>query len=485
MNASHKLLSTECLDAMVSSALRMIHEIGIQTNRKDLLEKARGLSGLTVRGDRIYIAAEVAHEVIEQSRVNRLAVRKNRVYTVPEDAHTARPETPIILVSDRATRIVDHHTRELEPLTRADVIAGTKLIDSLAPWWVEGNTCGTPQETIRPLQPIEQYLIGFRYSRNGGSTCILPVPEAARFLFEMREIAEEDFDPEQRDFSVWVPSPLKLEGNELDDLLDSGAEVLSCFVGSMPIMGLTGPVDPVGVYTLSLAETLGGAAILHRSFPDAKVTFRPNPQPMDPRTGIIAFGTPEWNRLELMQREVLAHLGGIVQRMDNLTSACMPDARAQADKMASVALGVAYGFTCFNLFPLCADEAWSHVQLVFDVEYVHTAWQIQKQMTSAQRADDAFNTLAFSVQENELVGAMADTARRLRENYSRSRLPRFSSSSQWIDAGRPDPLADAQAYAWELIEKAHYAPPEDRLRKVLDVYRRACREFGVEPMELD
>jgi trimethylamine:corrinoid methyltransferase-like protein len=241
----------------------------------------------------------------------------------------------------------------------------------------------------------------------------------------------------------------------------------------------------VGVYTLSLAETLGGAAILHRLFPDAWVSFYPHPEPMDPRTGVMAFGTPEWNRLELLQREVLEHLGMTAHRMDILTSACMPDAQAQADKMAALAFGVAHGYTCFNVFPLCADEVWSHVQLVLDVEYVHRAWVTHRRFAGAQRAEDAFDTLATCVQERRMVGETRDTVLHLRENYYRSPLPRVFSSSQWNDAGQPDPLVDAEAYAQELIEKADYAPPEDKLRKLMDIYRKACRESGAEPMELD
>lgn len=480
-----KLMSRECLDAMLSSALRMIQEIGIRTNRKDLLEKARHLSGLTVRENRIYVAPEVAREVIEQSRIDRVTMRRNRICTVPRGVHATRPENSTIDVPDGATLFADHHARELRPLTRSDVIAGTKLIDSLSPCCVEGTTSGTPQDTITPLQPIEQYLIGFRYSRHGGSTRVPLTPEVAKFLFEIREVAEDGFDSGRRDFSVWVPSPLRLEGNELDEMLDSGAQVHSFLVGSMPIMGLTGPVDPVGVYTLSLAETLGGAAILHRLFPDAKVSFYPHPEPMDPRTGVMAFGTPEWNRLELLQKEILEHLGVTAHRMDILTSACMPDAQAQADKMAGVAFGVVHGYTCFNMFPLCADEAWSHVQLILDVEYVHRAWETQKRITGAQRAEDALSTLALCVQENRIVAEMEDTVLHLRENYFRSPLPRVFSSGQWSHAGRPDPVADAEAYAWELIEKADYAPPEDKFRKVMDIYHKACHEFGAEPMEVD
>jgi trimethylamine:corrinoid methyltransferase-like protein len=303
-------------------------------------------------------------------------------------------------------------------------------------------------------------------------------------MFEMREIAE-DFDRKRRHFSVWVPSPLKLEGNDLDELLDSGAEVLSFYVGTMPLMGMTGPVDPVGAYTLSLAETLGGAAILHRTFPEAKVSIWPHPQAMDPRSGLMAFGTLEWNRLDLMKKEILEHLGMLPKYKENLTSACMPDAQAQADKMASIAFGVTHGFTHFNLFPLCADEAWSHAQLVLDVEYVHIAWETQEPTIRVQRAEDAFNTLALSVQESRILGEMEDTILHLRQNYSLSPLPRVFSSGQWNNAGRPDPLSDAEAYAQELIEKADYAPPQDKWRKVLDVYHRACREFGIDPLYFD
>jgi len=449
----------------------MVQEIGIGTSRKDLLERAKGLAGISVHRNRIHIAPEVVNEVIKENQFG-------------EEAPLAPREHPSITVSDYASLFADHRARVLRPLNRSDAITGTKLMDSLTPRWVTGKSCGTPQEAIPPLQPIEQYLIGFRYSRNGGSTKVPITPEVASFMFEIREIAE-DFDRRRRSFSVWVPSPLRLEGNELDELLDSGAQVLSFYVGSMPVMGITGPVDPVGVYTLSLAETLGGAAILHRIFPEATASIYPHPQPMDPHSGLMAFGTPAWNRLELIKKEIFEHLGMPSRSKDNLTSACMPDAQAQAEKMASISLGVAHGFTHFNLFPLCADEAWSHVQLVFDVEYVHAAWETQKSLTEVNRAEDAFHTLANAVQEKRIVGEMEDTILHLREYYSRSLLPRMFNSGQWNTRGRTDPLSDAQAYAQELIDKANYAPPDDKFRKILRVYQRACREFGAEPMNLD
>jgi trimethylamine:corrinoid methyltransferase-like protein len=206
---------------------------------------------------------------------------------------------------------------------------------------------------------------------------------------------------------------------------------------------------------------------------------------MDPRSGLMAFGTLEWNRLQLIQKEIFEYLGMPARPKENLTSACMPDAQAQADKMASVAFGVAHGFTDFNMFPLCADEAWSHVQLVLDVEYVHTAWGTRRPVTGTQRAEDAYDTLALAIQQSRILGEMEDTVLHLRENYPSSPLSRVYSSGQWQNAGRPDPICDAEAYAKELIQNADYAPPEDKFRKIMDVYHRSCREFGADPMGFD
>ena len=473
MSDANRLMSRDCADAVLSTALRIVWEIGIETNRQDLLEKVEGLDDLTVRGDRIHVGPSAVHELIEHPGA------------ASSGLYLERPENPTITVPDRSTLIADHHARELRPLSRADVIAGTKLIDSLAYRCVHGNTPGTPQDTVLPLQPVEQYVIGFRYSRNGGRTPVPLTPEAARYLLEIREIAEDDFDLRRRSFSVWVPSPLKLEGNELDELMDSDVEIASFYVGSMPMMGLTGPVDPAGILTLSLAETLGGAAILHRLFPGAEAGIYPHPEPMDPRTGLMAFGTPEWGKLLLLEKEIREFLGMSCPPKENLTSACMPDIQAQADKMASICFGVTHGFTCFNVFPLCADEVWSHVQLALDVEYVHTAWETRKPVTDAKRAAKAFDTLAVAVREKWIPGEMEDTVLHLRENYYESPLPRVFSSGQWEGGGRPDPLVNADAYARNLIEKADYSPPEDRLRRIMDIYHRACREFGAVPMKIE
>jgi trimethylamine:corrinoid methyltransferase-like protein len=199
----------------------------------------------------------------------------------------------------------------------------------------------------------------------------------------------------------------------------------------------------------------------------------------------MAFGTPEWNQLELLNKEVMEFLGLPTRRKDNLTSACMPDAQAQADKMAGMAFGITHGFTRFNTFPLCADEGWSDVQLVLDVEIAHHAWRNLKQVKDVERADTAFETTKDAIETGITFGEMEDTVLHLRNQYYASPLRRYCSSNRWNNAGRPDYIPEIELYAEELIAKADYAPPEDRFREIMNIYYEASRAFGAEPLELN
>ena len=465
---------------MVRSALHMIAELGIHVRRQEILERARGQRGLTVRGNRVYVNEALARETLDCIRWGHLN---------PERAHgggASDPQKgPTIRITSRPKSIAEHREGRLRPLTRADVIAGTKLLDALGDRGIYGTTCGMPQEAPLPLQPIEQYLIGFRYNRNGGWTDIPLHSDVAQTMRAIREIAEENYDPQRRAFAIWVPSPLRLDSSELDELLAFHGRVLRITVGSMPTMGLNGPVDPLGIYTLSLAECLGGAAILHCLYPDADVSLLPHPQPMDLHTGNMIFGTVEWNRLDLIKRQVLAHLGIPYYRKECLTSACMPDPRAQADKVFSVAFGVMYGFTTFGMYPLCADEVWSAVQCVLDVEYVLEAWRTVTPLDDVIGAMEAYEMMRRALQEGVLPAEMPEVVGHLRKYYSVGVFPRYPTGALWEEANMPQLIAQAEEYAAGLISQATYAPDEDRLRAIMEHYYRLCRQFGAQPMALE
>ncbi len=162
------------------------------------------------------------------------------------------PEKKIIIrVTDLPYQFCDYKTRQIVPLTRKLVVEGTKLLNVLSEKYsVMGYTCGVPQDTAGPLKAIEQYIIGFRYNRNGGGT-IQSVDAAVEDGFsKIRAIAEDWENPDERRLMLFSASPLVLDSDDLYLCFKPGIKVTDFMVGSMPMMGMTGPVDPVGVYVL-------------------------------------------------------------------------------------------------------------------------------------------------------------------------------------------------------------------------------------------
>lgn len=471
-SATLRLVTPDDVARMVEAAYEILETVGLVVQHPALLLRLAGAAGLTERNGRCLVARELASEIVAQ------AAASSPVRT------TAVAQAPRIRVSTRAMFGADHRARQLRPLSRQDVIEGTRLIHALAPQGVSSGTCGTPQEAPLALQPLEQYLIGYRYSLQQTEVEVPVADEVRAAMREMQEIAE---DPalHSSNASVWMISPLRLEGYELDELMTRATPPETIGLGSMPLMGLTGSADPWGVFTLSFAETVGAAAILRCAFPDARFGFTAHPQAMDLIGGRFAFGGAEWSLLELMRKEIYAHLGIEWSLKTCITSACMPDAQAQMEKTAGIALGAAWGFSDYSIYPLCADEVWSGVQCLFDVEAIHAAHHALRLGESAGALDDCVATLQQAAAESALPGELLSGMRRLRQSYRQPLLRRVFSAGQFIETGPREPLSEAEGKVAELIAGSSHEPDTDRLGRMMTVYERACRRHGVAPLRLD
>ncbi len=460
------MLSRDAFEAMYAAALRMADELGIAASQPLLQEAVYGCSGFRACDGRIHVSPSRIEEVLELLRNSYRPA-------------ASRPERPNISITDRPSLFVDHRKRELRPLARTEMIAGTKLIDVLASrGLVTGTGCGTPQDSPEAVRPFEQYLLSYRFSRGGGSTAVMVEKPLRRYMHQMREIAEDGYNPGKISHTVWLPSPLRLDGNELDELIESDGEVIHFAVGSMPIMGLTGPVDPIGVLTLAMAETLGAAAVLKQLYRQAQVDCILHPQPMDPRSGLMAFGSPEWNKLELLKIEVYRHLGLGLTHKENLTASCMPDERAQWEKTSSLALGMTWGCRSFQLYPLCGDEGFSPVQLLLDIAVADELWHSLQPANNIGRANAALETLRNAVTDNEMIAGLEDTVEQLSRNYIRPMFTRYHSANQWQSAGRPELIETVEEHASQLISQWSYEPPPDKIEALMEVYEHVCRETG-------
>ena len=486
-----KLLSDGIVDEMISTACKLVIEKGMTTRNPELIEAARKNESLQVKGNRIIPSAEALQSCLVHMKQNRIST--NNFYRHQHGwrdmiiDHQAVDDL-VIKLTDLPYQYCDHQAQQIVPLTRSHVIEGTKLMQVLsAKQDIKGYTCGVPQDTADPLKTIEQYLIGFRYNQNGGGTIQSVSAEVEMEFNEIRCIAEGRENLQDRNLMLFSPSPMILDADDLYLCFKPGIKLGSFMVGSMPMMGMTGPVDPIGSYTLGIAEVLGAATILHALFPQAKAYIYPHPQAMDLKTGQMAFGTIEHARLEMMKLQVMNALGLQYYNLkDIMTSAQMPGSMAQGDKALGFYTGLMAGYKAFNLMPLSTDQVWSPVQALLDIEAVRNAWAATRPINNPEAVSNAFGTICEVIDNDQLFGETVDTLMNMDANYDMNSVhKRFFSSEVWITGGRQTELVALEEKCADLISEWDYHPEQMKLEKILNIYRRLCKKFNTNPIRFD
>lgn len=488
----NELLSKGVIESLIETACQVVIEKGISTRNTELQEAANKNEFLMVRNGRIYPSKEWLAETIKHLKQNNIATVEGQ-YTNqhgwPDMLVDCNADNNLIVkLTDLPYQFCDHRERKIIPLTRNHTIEGTKLLHVLSEKkGIRGYSCGVPQDTADVLKPIEQYLIGFRYNKNGGATIQAISPEVEAEFAQIRAIAEGRTDVETRELMLFSPSPMILDADDLYQCFKSNITISRFMVGSMPMMGMTGPVDPIGSYTLALAESLGAAAILHALLPQAKAYIYPHPQAMDLRSGQMAFGTVEHARLEMIKIQVMKSLGLPYYNLkDIMTSAQMPGSMAQGDKALGIYTGVMAGYKAFNLMPLSTDQIWSPVQALLDIEATQNAWNTIQPLQNEVAVSNAIETISEVIDNGYLFAETADTLMNMHENYDMDVLHnRFFSSEVWATGGKPHELNAVEEKSFGLIDSWNFRPEQHKLESVIDIYSKLCKRYNATPLPLD
>ena len=476
---------------MIDSACKVVLEKGIGTRNAELLKKGLENEHLSVKGTRIFVSPEILKSCLKKLSGARVPSGEKLVQQHDwKDMIINRGDDHevVIKLTDLPYQFCDHMAGKIVPLSREQVVSGTKLMHVLSEKKnIRGYSCGVPQDTHPCLKAIEQYLIGFRFNINGGGTIQSVAPEVEEQFSEIRSIAESWEDPKQRDLMLFSPSPMLLDAEDLYLCFREGVRLNSFMVGSMPMMGMTGPVDPVGVYILALAEVIGAASVLHAFFPDAGVFVYPHPQAMSLETGQMAFGTVEHARLEMMKLEIMEALGLTYYNLkDIMTSAQMPGAMAQGDKALGFYTGIMAGYRAFNLMPLSTDQVWSPVQALLDIENLQNAWKSMDQSKIGGDCGSLTDVIMEVIDAKSLFAEHSHTLINMFDNYELEVWQRRHFSSEtWGESGEPHELRALEHKVDEFTSTWEYRPPQDKLEKISDIYMALCRKYNTEPLNLD
>lgn len=451
-------LSPELLAAMHESACRILESVGIEVKHDEVLQAISGRSGFRLTQGRI--------------RIDRKWVElwKEKVCAFPPPAAAGKGVTG--WVDDRQSHLYDPKVQALRPMVREDVVHGAKLLAVLADRGVRGSTPGIPSDVQRELVPLEQFMISAEYSPQGGNTSQVCDIATAEIIYEMNRVYGRRYHQ-----PVWCPSPLILGGPELDILWHMRDRAEGAEVGSMPMMGISGPCDPISVWTLSIAECIGGATILSELLPEVPIGIYPHPEPADMRTGVLITGSPEWDVLDRMTRDVLAYYGNHDCRKLLLTSASVPNAQAMVEKTAGALTGFAEGYRDFgNLGQLGCDEVYSPAQLMLDLEILEHAQRAVAEPGSAPELalDRLDGVVAETIEDGCLFAEHETTISQIRAQYWQPKILRRETMGQFMAALCPDPIDLAEQEADRLVGQFQYQAAPQLLAELRAVYDRGA-----------
>lgn len=460
---AQKLLTKQTLDEMHQAALTMLAKTGMEVKHSEISELISKRPGFTAKNGRILISAAKVEAFVKSLSPAGTGDKIEVPYSISQFDYTCA-------VSDRSAFIVERDGRTIRPMKKDDVITGCKLVGVLAKEkGLRGATIGIPTDAPIPLQAVEQFMITAQYSPAGGFTsqvCDIP---SAEIIMEMEQVYGRPFYHD-----VWSPSPLQLSGSGLDVVWHFRDKVKFCRIGSMPIMGLTGPCDPIACFTLSVAECLGAGAILHELLPELAVSMIPHPEPADMQTGSIVFGSPEWELLDLMHEEVFSYYG--IHWLKSLhTTAPIPDAQAIMERTASAMNGMLSGHTHFGpIGQLSLDEVYSPAMLMLDLEILEHAYRIAGGASSGDGLELSGLTGVVDslVRERISFAEHETTVANLRTQYYQPKLMSRTSKGQWEQMGKPDIIANAYAMADEVTARYDYEAPTEILKELRAIYSK-------------
>lgn len=482
-----KFITKGVMAEIIHSARKILLQNGIKTRNIELLNHASKNDRLVVKGENIFISNDLLQSCLVHLKNNQACTKMSHDWR-DMIANKEDTQPPIIKLTDLPYQYCDHKERKITPLTRQQVIQGTKLLHVLSEQKdIRGYSCGVPQDTYPYLKAVEQYLIGFRYNRNGGGTIQSIAPEVEESFMKIRAIAEDWEDYSRRDLMLFSPSPMILDAEDLYLCFKEGIRLNSFMVGSMPMMGMTGPVNTIGVYILAIAEVLGAASILHALFPTAKAYIYPHPQAMSLNSGQMAFGTIEHARLEMLKKEVMEALDLPYYNLkDIMTSAQMPGSLAQGDKALIFYTGIMAGYRAFNLMPLSTDQGWSPIQALLDIENLQSAWKSLDTTKLEGDIKEAEEVIVETLESGSLFAEHTHTLMNMLDSYDMNLWQqRYFTSESWIDAGSPDEYKALEEKVDSLTDSWDYHPNQQKMEQIYDIYLSLCRQFNTDPLKLD
>jgi trimethylamine:corrinoid methyltransferase-like protein len=451
-------LSTVDLETILTDALRVLEEIGISCQHKEISRRLAEWPGTSFAHGRVRFSARNVRAHIERKRASLPPA-------APED------DGRFTLGGCWAgLNYCDPETQEVRHATSQEVVQMVRFWDARG---ISGVVPLQPGDVPPELVTLTAEHIGLTHSRAIGGSLTVTDPEEIRFLIDMNLAAG-------RRYHLMIQtgiSPLRFNDEGLGAALPflSNPDVNVALGGYIPTAGATCPLDPRAALVQSAAETLAHD-ILCTVLKTAGGGFGLRVEPFDFQYSTIVFGSAEWCLYYALVHRMTEFLSGRPCRHGRLRSvAKRPDAQAACERTASALWQALLGVRHFGgAGQLSVDEVFSPQQVIIDREILQHVERLLKGLDLDSGPRDPVDLIRQGVEEGHFI-ALEDTVTRFRGFYHFPDLFRHWNVGRWRAEGAPSILSEAWERVRQEMAKSTFALPQDRKQEVDRLFKKAAR----------
>jgi len=285
-----QFLSDGGLDQIEETAYRLLEEVGLALEHEQAREMLQG-QGCRIDGDRTYIPRDVVAWALDNVTPDRDGLRRDGSLAFRLGDGQVRFHN-----GGGQPRALDLDTGRSRPATVQDVAEVTRLLDAL-PNIDHITPLFSPQDVPPQLMMVESTAAMLRNTTKPLSSAAIDKPEDVPYVVEMAAACcggmEAFRQHPNMTISVSPVSPLTF-GRDVTGaiiaVVQSGAPFHSL---PAPTLGATGPVTMAGGLAQQHAEILASFVIAAAARPGAPVGYCSRISPIDLRTALTAWGSPE------------------------------------------------------------------------------------------------------------------------------------------------------------------------------------------------
>jgi trimethylamine--corrinoid protein Co-methyltransferase len=366
-------------------------------------------------------------------------------------------------------RVIDPHTGELRPSTKADVADSARFVDAVPQvsfYWGPVVTAEDVPLATRPLHEAEA--IFANTSKHFQAVDVVGEEMTRRVIEMARVVAGGGEELRRRPIMSLIACPIDPLSNEAVSL----EAALVCADAGVPVgfLSLTlacasAPATMAGNLVVNMAAVLAGIVLLQLVSPGAPVFLAGAPSVMDLKTGGYTGGSPE-DYLLAGAATQLAHYFGFAVNMGTMASGAKePGWQAAVDDALSTLASVSAGAEMMSGCGLLdGSKTLSYAHLLMEAE----VYRIVQKVAGGIRVDD--ETLALDV-----IARVGPSGTYLAEKHTRRHMGEIwrpgvwdrKPYDAWLAAGKAGAREEAEERAREILRTHAPEPLSDGVRAEL------------------